>query len=461
MKSMYRNRLFSLKSAFALSLSVFLGSAVGASAAESVEPIHALLITGGGYHDYEAQKKILTEGISARTQVEWTIDDEGGTDVAAKISRHRNTEWASEFDVVVYNMCYSSVSDVEWIERIVDAHYEHDLPAVIIHSALHSYRGDTEKWFEFAGMTSHRHQSHQAYTIENLAPKHPIMRDFPETWTTPKGELYEIAKIWPNTTPLARAFGKDSGQYHADVWTSNSNGVRVFGTTIGHHNETMQADEFLGLVTRGLLWSVDKLGNDGKPRPGYGKEDEGWVRIFDGKTLDGWKANENQDSFSVRDGKIVVDGPRSHLFYEGPVADANFDNFEFKADVYTYPKANSGIFIHTKFQNDGWPSVGYEAQVNATHGDPRKTGSLYAVKDVMHDAPHADNEWFTYHIKVVGDHIVFKINGETVLDYVENPDDIQGTRKLGSGTIALQAHDPDSVIYYKNLYVRPLPDDPK
>lgn len=185
------------------------------------------------------------------------------------------------------------------------------------------------------------------------------------------------------------------------------------------------------------------------------KQDNEWISIWDGETLNNWRASENPDSFDVVDGKIVVDGPRGHLFYEGPVADANFENFEFRADVYTYPEANSGVFFHTEYQEEGWPQHGYEAQVNATHSDPRKTGSLYAVQDVMNDAPHEDQEWFHYYIKVDGKDITFKVDGETVMEFTE-PEDREGTIKLSSGTIALQAHDPNSRIYYKNIEVRVL-----
>lgn len=186
--------------------------------------------------------------------------------------------------------------------------------------------------------------------------------------------------------------------------------------------------------------------------------DNGWVLLFDGETLDNWRASENVESFQVEDGKIVVDGPRGHLFYEGPVANGgDFLNFEFKAEVYTYPEANSGIFFHTRFQDEGWPQHGYEAQVNATHSDPRKTGSLYAVQDVMDDAPHEDHEWFEYHIIVDGQDITFKIDGETVNEFTE-PEDREGTIRLSRGTIALQAHDPNSRIYYRNVKARTLPD---
>ena len=148
--------------------------------------------------------------------------------------------------------------------------------------------------------------------------------------------------------------------------------------------------------------------------------------------------------------------PGHTFFYDGSVRDADFQDFEFRTEVYTYPGANSGIYFHTQYQDRGWPSEGYEAQVNATHSDPRKTGSLYGVNNVMHNAPHNDEEWFTYTIRVEGRNITFKIDDETVMEYTV-PENSEGSARLGSGTIALQAHDPDSRIYYRNLQIR-LPD---
>lgn len=180
-----------------------------------------------------------------------------------------------------------------------------------------------------------------------------------------------------------------------------------------------------------------------------------WISLWDGETFDNWRVSENPESFTIEDGKIVVDGPRAHLFYDGPVENADFLNFEFQAEVYTYPEANSGVFFHTQFQEQGWPAIGYEAQVNATHSDPIKTGSLYGVENVMNQAPHEDNEWFTYHLRVEGNQITFSVNGDVVMEFTE-PEDREGTVKLSNGTFALQAHDPNSRIYYRNIQVRPL-----
>ncbi|WP_277487771.1 3-keto-disaccharide hydrolase [Catalinimonas alkaloidigena] len=189
------------------------------------------------------------------------------------------------------------------------------------------------------------------------------------------------------------------------------------------------------------------------------KQEGEWISIFDGKSLDGWKASENPSTFSIEDGKIKVAGPRAHLFYQGPVENHNFDDFEFKAQVMTKPGSNSGMYIHTEYQEEGWPSKGYEIQVNNSHTDWRRTGSLYAIDDVR-EVYVKDNEWYTEHIIVKGNNITVKINDKTVVDYTEpenlERDDSMSGRKLSSGTVALQGHDPESVVYYKDIMVRPL-----
>ncbi len=188
--------------------------------------------------------------------------------------------------------------------------------------------------------------------------------------------------------------------------------------------------------------------------------DEGWISLFDGKSLNGWKASEKPGSFTVKDGVLVVNGPRSHLYYNGPVRRHNFQNFEFRADVMTTKGSNSGIYFHTQFQQDNWPDKGFECQVNTTHRDPKKTGGLYNVVDVMDNAPSKDNEWFNYYIKVEGKHVIIKIDGKTTVDWTQPdnyvpPKGMPG-RKIGQGTIAIQGHDPKSLVYFKNIAIKPL-----
>jgi hypothetical protein len=186
----------------------------------------------------------------------------------------------------------------------------------------------------------------------------------------------------------------------------------------------------------------------------------GWVSLFDGKSLSGWKVGANAKTFSVNNGMIVVHGKTAHLFYDGPIKDHNFKNFQFKADVMTHKGANSGIYIHTAYQEGGWPSKGYEVQVNNSHTDWIRTGSLYGIENIK-QVYVKDNEWFAMYITVLDKRVIVKINNKVVLDYTE-PENVQRSagdkqRVLSSGTFALQGHDPNSLVYFKNIMVKPLP----
>ena len=195
-----------------------------------------------------------------------------------------------------------------------------------------------------------------------------------------------------------------------------------------------------------------------------------WFSLFNGRDLEGWRAAENESTFRVEDGAIVCNGPRAHLFYVGDVAQANFKNFEFEAEVKTTPGSNSGISFHTEYQDSGWPSKGYECQVlnsNRAESDSgfvehKMTGSLYAIRNLW-KAPARDNEWFKYRIMVQGHTIRIWINDDLVVDYTEpkHPFRPKGMeeRLVSSGTFALQGHDPGSTVSYRNLRVRMLPDD--
>lgn len=184
-----------------------------------------------------------------------------------------------------------------------------------------------------------------------------------------------------------------------------------------------------------------------------------WVSLFDGKTLNGWKVGANPETFKVEDGAIVVNGKVAHLFYDGEEGKHDFKNFELKLDIMTMPGSNSGVYIHTQYQESSWPKKGYEVQVNNSQGDWRRTGGLYAVQDIK-EPPAKDNEWFTMHIVVKDKNIKVSVNNKQLVDYTEpeNPVREKGMegRLLSSGTIALQGHDPNSKVLYKNIQLKVL-----
>lgn len=186
----------------------------------------------------------------------------------------------------------------------------------------------------------------------------------------------------------------------------------------------------------------------------------GWQLLFDGRSLDGWRASDAPGSFSVKDGAIVVRGPRSHLFYLGPVQNHVFKNFELEVDVLTFPKANSGVYFHTEWQEIGWPSKGYEVQVNNSHSDPSRTGGLWGIQDYP-KVVSPDGQWFTLTTRVEGMHVQTWINDALVTDYTQEPNPARARglerRLLTSGTFALQGHDPESEVHFRNIKVRVLP----
>lgn len=229
---------------------------------KSLPPIRALLITGGCCHDYTKQKQILPEAISKRANVEWTIVHQGGSSTDAMIPFYENEDWAKGYDVVVHNECFAGASDPAWTGKILKPHRE-GVPAVVIHCAMHCYRDKTDEWFKFLGVTSRGHGANYPFEVVNLEPDNPIMKGFGEKWPTPKGELYIIEKVWPSAKPLAHAMSRDTKKNEVCIWTNlYTDRTRVFGTTIGHHNEEMNDEVFQNYITRGLLWACDKLNDD-------------------------------------------------------------------------------------------------------------------------------------------------------------------------------------------------------
>ena len=219
------------------------------------------------------------------------------------------------------------------------------------------------------------------------------------------------------------------------------------------------------------------------------QSEEGFVSLFDGKTLDGWKVGDNASVFQVRDGMIVMECPvtihsPAHLFYAGDVNGHSFKNFDLRIEVMTFPCANSGIYFHTEYQEAGWPKRGLECQVNNSHSDWRRTGSLYAIKNIswgpetpsannkemvtiLPNAPVKDNVWYTQEIVYQDGSVTVKLNGESIVEYKIPDADLQhklstGMIWLPRGTFALQGHPPMpnhiSKACFRNIRVKVLPD---
>ncbi len=201
-------------------------------------------------------------------------------------------------------------------------------------------------------------------------------------------------------------------------------------------------------------------------RPAFGLPENGWISLFDGKSLKNWKAAENPKSFKVVDGQIAADGPRAHLFFMGPDPRPEFTNFEASVDVLARPGANSGFYFHTQFQDKNWPAQGFEIQINNTQGkfgdylEFKKTGSLYGVRNIYKQLVE-DNAWFNLKARVEGKRVKIWVNQVLVVDYLEPESPLQAGlnpgQVLSHGTFALQCHDEGSKVFFKNIRVHPLP----
>ena len=238
-------------------------------AAEKIKPLKVLLVTGGGFHDYTAQKKILAEGISARANVEFTVVQEGDTR-EHRMSIYEKADWAKGYDVIVHNECFGLVDDKEFVERVAAPHRA-GLPAVILHASVHSFRNaPTDEWRQVIGQRSMSHETRRDIVIKSLGTGSSVMQGFPETWADAQDELYKIEKTWPSVVPMAKSYGQETKQEHVVIWTNTYGKGRSFVTTLGHTNETMSTPAYLDLFTRGLLWACGKLKDDGQPAAGYG-----------------------------------------------------------------------------------------------------------------------------------------------------------------------------------------------
>ena len=238
--------------------------------ANAPRPIRALYVTGGGFHDFVKMEPILPPAMAQRANVTWTIDHTAGKSTDVLIERHKNTDWTKEFDVVLYNMSFSFVVDVPWIERLAAAHRDSGVGAVILHGAVHSYRrSESRAWGELMGAFSLRHDAQRPMTVETVAPKHAIMRGVPPKWETIPEELDELEKVWPTMTPLAQSFSVESKKTYPVMWTNTHGKAKVFVTSLGHNTEMIANPLYLDIVGRSLLWTVGHLKDDGTPEAGY------------------------------------------------------------------------------------------------------------------------------------------------------------------------------------------------
>lgn len=247
-------------------------------AAAETKPLKALLITGGCCHDYKAQKDILKNGIEARANIIVDQIHVDNSSTRPDLPIYGVADYADGYDVVIHDECAADISD-EAIVKGVLAPHQKGIPGVNLHCAMHSYRiGDfrgkfeeiagtpSALWFEYLGLQSTGHGPQKPIEIRHTDKTHPINRGL-EDWTTKNEELYNNLHVLGTASVLAT--GVQDGKEAVVTWTNDYKGTKVFSTSIGHNNATVEDPRYLDLVTRGLLWSTGKLDAEGKIAEGY------------------------------------------------------------------------------------------------------------------------------------------------------------------------------------------------
>ncbi len=238
------------------------GRAVQAGEPGGLKPLKALLLAGGCCHDYNKQKELLKQGLEARAHLDVTVVYTSDGSTKARFDVYAKPDWAKGYDVIIHDECTSDVKDLPYVENILNAH-KGGIPAVNLHCAMHCYRTGTDDWFRFVGLQSTGHGPQLPIEITFTKKDHAVTAGL-ENWTTIKEELYNNIKVMDTATPLA--LGKQADKEFVVAWVNQFGATRVFSTTIGHNNETVGDPRYLDLVSRGLLWSCDKL-NDNYLKP--------------------------------------------------------------------------------------------------------------------------------------------------------------------------------------------------
>ena len=239
-----------------------------ASAVAPVKPLKALLIAGGCCHEYDKQKDVLKKGLEERAHVIVDIVYSADRTTKARFDIYEKKDWAAGYDVIIHDECTSDVKDLDYVRNILNAH-KNGIPAVNLHCAMHCYRTGTDDWFEFLGLHSTGHGPQKPIDVIHIDQEHPITKPL-ENWTTVNEELYNNIRLFDTAKPLAR--GKQNTGAKVDdyvvTWVNQYHKTRVFCTTLGHNTATVADPRYLNLVTRGLLWSCDKLNDQYlKPAP--------------------------------------------------------------------------------------------------------------------------------------------------------------------------------------------------
>ena len=275
-----------MKSISLLTLVLALGLPLTSVRAAEAKPLRVLLITGGCCHDYAKQKDILKKGIEARANIQITQVHTDDNSTKPPLTMLGGADFAKGYDAIIHGECAADLSDPAFIAAVLAPHRA-GIPGVNLHCAMHSYRvgnpgtkatNGTERaaWFDYLGLQSSGHGPQEPLELNMLGATHPVTRGM-TNWITIREELYNNIQVLPTATPLINGKQtikqKDGSTKDVEAvvaWVNQYDKTRVFSTSVGHNNDTVNDTRYLDLVTRGLLWACGKLGSDGRPAAGYG-----------------------------------------------------------------------------------------------------------------------------------------------------------------------------------------------
>jgi uncharacterized protein len=247
--------------------------ASGQTAVAARRPIKALFISGGHAHDYGQLAPFLTSQISKLINVQFTLAMGDSSEELTGLDILNDEHFADGYDVVVYDMCYEHIDDFKFY-NMMRAAYD-GKPAIFIHCAVDGLNGSQKRvWEDLLGLRSKHHDDYGPFGTQKVDPKNPITLSWPDDWKTPGDELYEVTEVLPGIHPLLKVTSPQDGRVHVVAWTKMYGKGRVFGLTLGHDMDNAKSPNYLRLVANGILWSCNKLGQDGKPKAGYGAPQE-------------------------------------------------------------------------------------------------------------------------------------------------------------------------------------------
>jgi type 1 glutamine amidotransferase len=463
--------------------------ACAARAAEPAKPLQVLLVAGGCCHDYATQTQLLKKGIEARLRANVEVVHNPDRSTKATFGVYEKDDWDKGYDVILHDECSADVTDRTYVERILAAH-RRGTPAVNLHCAMHSYRwgnfgqpvaagADNAGWFEMLGLQSTGHGPQQPIEIAFGDRSHPITKPLAD-WKTINEELYNNIQVLPSAKVLAHGLqlippkvkpgeqadpaAKPTEAKAVVAWTNEygPNRTRIFSTTIGHNNDTVGDSRYLDMVSRGILWTTGKLGDDGTPAagvvatPAEAAAATGWaasvvlpeqersraVKLFNGRDTEGWEGHVDP-YWTIDNGEIVgrntaENAPKvsTYLLTKKP-----YRNFRLLLEgKLVTSEMHSGVAIWgKKFDKDGEASSyqGHLVMFPSGWGlyDLFRRNGISGDQQGKARAAGKQHDWNQMEILAIGSRIRFAVNGKEVLDWTDPKPEL-----CESGPIGLQLH---------------------